>query len=92
MQYLRKANSQILLQRNVQFEGMNNSTYISKLVLNYTNITRYDYSDGSNLEGLANSMLTTGFQATNVALAIKEINRMVQQYFMNYGLFLRNLY
>lgn len=37
----------------------------------------FDFSEGSSLDALAASMLTTGFQATNVGLAINEINRMV---------------
>lgn len=44
---------------------------------NYPCIFREDFSKGANLDSLVASMLTTGFQATNVALAIEEINKMV---------------
>lgn len=36
-----------------------------------------DFSDGANLDAMVQKMLTTGFQATNVALAIEVINKMV---------------
>jgi deoxyhypusine synthase len=38
-----------------------------------------DFNNEENvtLDGIMNAMLATGFQATNVALAIHEINRMV---------------
>jgi deoxyhypusine synthase len=36
-----------------------------------------DFSDGANLDAMVKKMLTTGFQATNVALAIEVINKMV---------------
>ena len=36
-----------------------------------------DFSNGATLDGLVASMITTGFQATNVGLAIEEINRML---------------
>jgi deoxyhypusine synthase len=36
-----------------------------------------DFSDGANLDSMVQKMLTTGFQATNVALAIEVINKMV---------------
>lgn len=39
---------------------------------------RFNFSEGVSLDGLVESMLTTGFQATNVGLAIEEINRMVR--------------
>ena len=38
---------------------------------------RLDFSSEVTLDKLAESMLFTGFQATNVGLAIKEINNMV---------------
>ena len=38
---------------------------------------REDFSKGASLESLVSSLLSTGFQATNVGLAIHEINRMV---------------
>lgn len=36
-----------------------------------------DFSNGANLDAMVQKMLTTGFQATNVALAIEVINKMV---------------
>eukprot|EP00598_Pedospumella_elongata_P006845 CAMPEP_0184986964 /NCGR_PEP_ID=MMETSP1098-20130426/18483_1 /TAXON_ID=89044 /ORGANISM="Spumella elongata, Strain CCAP 955/1" /LENGTH=373 /DNA_ID=CAMNT_0027511359 /DNA_START=17 /DNA_END=1138 /DNA_ORIENTATION=+ len=42
-----------------------------------TAVKGYDFSNGADLDSLAASMLTTGFQATNVGLAINEINRML---------------
>eukprot|EP00596_Hydrurales_sp_CCMP1899_P010491 CAMPEP_0119035230 /NCGR_PEP_ID=MMETSP1177-20130426/2167_1 /TAXON_ID=2985 /ORGANISM="Ochromonas sp, Strain CCMP1899" /LENGTH=319 /DNA_ID=CAMNT_0006993213 /DNA_START=112 /DNA_END=1068 /DNA_ORIENTATION=+ len=36
-----------------------------------------DFSKGASLESLVSSLISTGFQATNVALAIAEINRML---------------
>ena len=39
-----------------------------------------DFSDGVNLDAMVAKMLTTGFQATNVALAIEVINKMVSVY------------
>jgi len=38
---------------------------------------RLDFSQPVTMDTWAQSMLGTGFQATNVALAIDEINRMV---------------
>lgn len=38
---------------------------------------RCDFSEEITLEKLVGSMMTTGFQATNVGLAVEEINRMV---------------
>jgi deoxyhypusine synthase len=37
----------------------------------------YDFNEGINYEKLLDSYLTTGFQATNVGLAIEEINKMI---------------
>ena len=37
---------------------------------------RFDFSDGVDYKKLMASFLTVGFQATNVGLAIEEINRM----------------
>eukprot|EP01038_Epipyxis_sp_PR26KG_P005880 gene5880-8110_t len=37
----------------------------------------FDFSSAVNLDSIAASMLNTGFQATNVGLAINEINRML---------------
>lgn len=39
-----------------------------------------DFNKPVELDDLAASMLSTGFQATNVGLAIEEINRMVRFY------------
>ena len=36
-----------------------------------------DFSQGALLDDMVRKMLTTGFQATNVALAIEVINKMV---------------
>jgi deoxyhypusine synthase len=36
-----------------------------------------DFENGASLEDLAQSLIATGFQATNVGMAIEEINRMV---------------
>lgn len=41
-------------------------------------IRGYDFENGRDLDGLMDSMLQTGFQATNLGLAIKEVNRMVR--------------
>lgn len=38
----------------------------------------FDFEGEVTLDALVGSMLTTGFQATNVALAINEINRMIK--------------
>jgi deoxyhypusine synthase len=37
----------------------------------------FNFSEGATLDRIMESMMTTGFQATNVGLAIDEINRMV---------------
>lgn len=37
----------------------------------------YDFNSGINYEQIFASYLRTGFQATNLSLAINEINRMV---------------
>ena len=37
----------------------------------------YDFNMGFSFDGLMNSYFTTGYQATNIKLAIDEINRMV---------------
>lgn len=39
----------------------------------------YDFNDGVNYPNLLKSFVTTGFQATNFALAVNEVNRMVRQ-------------
>jgi len=38
----------------------------------------YDFNKGINYDELFKTFLTTGFQATNVALAVEEINRMLR--------------
>mmetsp|Transcript_28771 Transcript_28771/g.48296 ORF Transcript_28771/g.48296 Transcript_28771/m.48296 type:complete len:379 (-) Transcript_28771:1150-2286(-) len=38
----------------------------------------YDFNNGAALDTMMQSMLNTGFQATNVGLAINEINRMLK--------------
>ncbi len=40
-------------------------------------VDREDFSGEVTLDSLARSMISSGFQATNVGLAIEEINRMV---------------
>jgi len=40
-------------------------------------IRGYDFNEGVNLDKMMDSMLTTGFQASNLGKAIKEINRML---------------
>lgn len=39
----------------------------------------YDFNNGINYTKLFESYVNTGFQATNLGLAIKEINRMVRK-------------
>lgn len=43
-----------------------------------TTITGYEFNNGINYEKMFASYLRTGFQATNLSLAINEINRMVR--------------
>jgi hypothetical protein len=38
------------------------------------------YTDNLTLDQIMSAMMTTGFQATNMGLAIDEINRMVNLY------------
>jgi hypothetical protein len=47
----------------------------------HVSLNRYSFDGCVNLDSLAASMLATGFQATNVGLAINEINRMVSTMF-----------
>lgn len=42
-------------------------------------LARFDFSGAVDLDGIMGSMFTTGFQATNVGLAIDEINNMVRK-------------
>jgi len=37
----------------------------------------YDFNDGVDYSRILKSFSTTGFQATNLSLAVNEINRMV---------------
>ena len=46
-------------------------------VNNFLLFNREDFSGEVSLDSLVCGMFTTGFQATNVGLAINEINRMV---------------
>jgi deoxyhypusine synthase len=39
-------------------------------------IKGYEFSQGSDLDGIMNAMLTSGFQATALGQAVNEINRM----------------
>lgn len=38
---------------------------------------RVNFNNPVDLDAIASSLISTGFQATNVGLAINEINRMV---------------
>ena len=38
----------------------------------------FNAEGGVTLDGIMSAMMATGFQATNVALAVNEINRMVR--------------
>lgn len=40
---------------------------------------RFELGPDNTLDSLAQAMLTTGFQATNVGLAIDQINKMVRR-------------
>jgi hypothetical protein len=40
-------------------------------------VYRLDFNKEVNLDALMAAMITTGFQATNVGLAVEEINKMV---------------
>ncbi|XP_076844759.1 deoxyhypusine synthase isoform X3 [Brachyhypopomus gauderio] len=42
-------------------------------------IRGYDFNQGLDHRALLNSFLTTGFQATNFALAVQEINKMIER-------------
>ncbi|KAL6266305.1 hypothetical protein P5V15_003164 [Pogonomyrmex californicus] len=46
---------------------------------NAPTVKGYDFNKGIDYHNLFNSMLFCGFQATNFALAVKEINRMLHQ-------------
>lgn len=59
-----------LLKDKVPFGGV-------ELPLNTPKVRGYDWKNGVNYEKLFESYLTTGFQATNFARAVNEINNMV---------------
>jgi deoxyhypusine synthase len=42
-----------------------------------TAVRGFNFDNGVSLDGIMNAMLTTGFQATNIGMAINEINRML---------------
>lgn len=44
-------------------------------------VVGYDFNQGIDYEKLLQSYLTTGLQATNFALAVQEVNRMVSLIF-----------
>ncbi|KAJ1424123.1 DHS-like NAD/FAD-binding domain-containing protein [Ochromonadaceae sp. CCMP2298] len=44
---------------------------------NNTSVKGFDFSEGAELDALMQSMLRTGFQATNMGLAIEQINKML---------------
>ncbi|XP_058509696.1 deoxyhypusine synthase [Solea solea] len=44
-----------------------------------TKIKGYDFNQGVDLHAVLKSYLTTGFQASNLGLAIQEINRMIEK-------------
>jgi hypothetical protein len=48
-------------------------------------LTSYSFNGNVDLDSMAMSMLATGFQATNVGLAINEINRMVHAHAPSLG-------
>jgi hypothetical protein len=43
----------------------------------------YDFNNGVDYDALFKSYLTTGFQATNFALAIDQVNQMVRDFSRN---------
>jgi deoxyhypusine synthase len=53
-------------------------------------IKGYEFSQGSDLDGIMNAMLTSGFQATALGQAVNEINRMVSIYSTLCGIRLRS--
>lgn len=52
-------------------------TVSEELPSDVPSIRGYDFNDGCDLDGLMASMLTTGFQATCMGQAIREVNRML---------------
>ncbi|XP_043647720.1 probable deoxyhypusine synthase isoform X2 [Drosophila teissieri] len=46
------------------------------LAENTPQVSGYDFNEGLNYSKLFESYVNTGFQATNLGLAIREINRM----------------
>lgn len=45
----------------------------------------YDFNDGVDYSKLFQSYVNTGFQASNLGLAINEINRMVSKNYQQWG-------
>ena len=52
-------------------------TFVMIILIIYVHTYSEDFASEVNLDSFMQTMLTTGFQATNVGLAINEINRMV---------------
>ncbi|KAJ3600656.1 hypothetical protein NHX12_031634 [Muraenolepis orangiensis] len=50
-----------------------------ELPLDVPKIRGYDFNNGVDYRALLQSYVTTGFQATNMGLAINEINRMIEK-------------
>lgn len=50
----------------------------AELPLDTPKIRGYDFNKGVDYRALLQSYITTGFQASNMGLAINEINRMVR--------------
>lgn len=43
-----------------------------------TGVKGFDWKNGVDYDGILNSYLTTGLQATNFGLAVQEINKMIE--------------
>lgn len=56
-------------------------THSGKLPVEPVEVKGYDFNNGVNYPELLKSFYTTGFQATNLAKAVDEINRMVSATF-----------
>ena len=50
----------------------------AELLVDMPKIRGYDFNKGLDHRALLQSYITTGFQASNMGLAINEINRMVR--------------
>lgn len=59
--------------RNVVFMPSNSKS----LEESCSQVAGYDFNRGINYDQILGSYLTTGFQATNFAKAVQEINKMV---------------